>query len=71
MLKQLFMGMQSAVSYVHAQALEHCTTNDRIRLPFNDLLKSVEPDIIDTVIKYGKVKGWLEKSLLLLSSPIK
>jgi hypothetical protein len=60
MFKQLFMGMQSAV-VVHAQALEHCTTNDRIRLLFNDLLKS-EVEIIDNVIKYGKVKGWLEKS---------
>ena len=60
MFKQLFMGMQSA-AIVHAQALEHCTTNDRIRLLFNDLLKS-EVEIIDNVIKYGKVKGWLEKS---------
>ena len=60
MFKQLFIGMQSA-AIVHAQALEHCTTNDRIRQLFNDLLKS-EVDIIDTVIKYGKVKGWLEEA---------
>jgi hypothetical protein len=60
MFKQLFIGMQSA-AIVHAQALKQCTTNDRIRQLFNELLKS-EVNLIDGVIKYGKAKGWLEEA---------
>lgn len=60
MFKQIFMGMQSA-AVVHAQALKQSTTNDRIRTLFSDLLKS-EIGTIDNIIKYGKLKGWVEQT---------
>lgn len=50
-------GLQSA-SIMHAEALKQCTTNDRIRGIFRDMLLS-EIDFYGNYVKYGKLKGWL------------
>lgn len=57
MFRNIFSGMTGALS-VHAKAVKQSTTNDRIRSLFADLLEE-EIDILDSTIKYGKMKGWL------------
>ncbi|MDO9534992.1 MAG: DUF3231 family protein [Bacillota bacterium] len=58
MFKQVYLGMQSA-AVIHAQAIKQSTTNDRIRKLFNELLLA-EIGTIDKVIKFGKLKDWLQ-----------
>ncbi len=57
--KSLFIGIQWA-GMLHAKAFKNCTTNDRIRNIFKGLLYD-EIDLVKAMIKYGKVKGWLEQ----------
>lgn len=57
MYRIVLTGMTGAAS-VHAQALKQCSTNDRVRKMFKDLLYS-EIDFIDNFIKFGKTKSWL------------
>ncbi|MFZ5946201.1 MAG: DUF3231 family protein [Bacillota bacterium] len=57
MYRTLFTGMIGA-AWLHALALKQCLTNDRLRGIFKDLLLE-EIDIIDKMILFGKVKGWL------------
>lgn len=56
MFRLLFSGIQGA-TIMHAFALKQCTTNDRIRQLFKQLLLD-EIDMTDNLIKFGKVKGW-------------
>jgi hypothetical protein len=56
--KSLFIGIQWAGVF-HAKAFKHCVTNDRIRTIFKSLLYE-EIDQVKDMIKYGKLKGWLE-----------
>ncbi|MBS4025672.1 MAG: DUF3231 family protein [Clostridia bacterium] len=57
MYRTLFTGMIGA-AWMHALALKQCLTNDRLRGIFKDLLVQ-EINIIDKMILFGKVKGWL------------
>jgi len=57
MYRTLFTGMIGA-AWLHSLAIKQCTTNDRLRGIFKDLLVQ-EIDIIDKMILFGKVKGWL------------
>ena len=57
----IFQGIQGALS-MHAQSLIECTHNDQIRNIFKELLFS-ELDMLASVIKYGKLKGWLNPAL--------
>lgn len=57
MFRSIIAGIQGALG-VHVLALKQCTVNDRIRTIFKDLLLS-EIELFDRMIKYGKVKGWL------------
>lgn len=57
----IFQGIQGALS-MHAQSLIECTHNDRIRDIFKDLLFS-ELDMLASVIKYGKMKCWINPAL--------
>ncbi|MHB1405024.1 MAG: DUF3231 family protein [Desulfitobacteriaceae bacterium] len=56
--KTLFIGIQWAGVF-HATAFKHCVTNDRIRLMFKNLLFE-EIETARHMIKFGKLKGWLE-----------
>jgi hypothetical protein len=56
--ESLFIGLQWA-GVLHAQAFKHCVTNDRIRILFKKFLYD-EMDLVSHMIKYGKLKGWLE-----------
>lgn len=55
--RELLLGIQGATS-LHAQAFKRCTTNDRVRGIFKKLLLE-ELDMINDLILFGKVKGWL------------
>lgn len=55
--KEIATGIHGA-AIMHAQALKQCTTNDRVRGIFERLLLS-EVGLLDKLIKFGKVKGWL------------
>ncbi|WP_159426231.1 DUF3231 family protein [Desulfolucanica intricata] len=57
----IFQGIQGAL-LMHAQSLIECTHNDRIRDIFKDLLFS-ELEMLALIIKYGKMKGWLNPPL--------
>jgi spore coat protein CotF len=57
MYRQISMGITGAV-LMHAMALKQCLTNDRVRSLFKELLLS-EIDLQNMLIKYGKLKGWL------------
>lgn len=57
MYRTLYTGMVGA-AWMHALALKQCLTNDRLRGIFKDLLVQ-EISIIDKMILFGKVKGWL------------
>lgn len=57
MFRTLFTGMVGA-AWMHALAIKQCLTNDRLRNIFKDLLVQ-EIKIIDKMILFGKVKGWL------------
>lgn len=57
MFRHLFKGVQGATT-VHAQAFKKCTTNDRVRKIFKDLLLE-EVEIFDRLVSFGKYKGWL------------
>lgn len=57
MYRALIAGMQGA-AMLHAIAVKQCTTNDRIRGIFKQLLIE-EISMIDKMVMYGKVKGWL------------
>lgn len=55
--KQLLQGMEAA-SILHAQAIKQSTTNDRIRNIFSVLFLE-EVNLINNMVKFGKIKGWL------------
>lgn len=57
MFRQLLVGIQGA-AIMHALTFKQCVTNDRVRKIFKQLLLD-EIDMIDRIIKFGKVKGWL------------
>lgn len=57
MFRQVFTGMQFMLD-LHAIALAQNITNDRLRKIYIDFLWE-ELNLVDTWIKYGKVKGWL------------
>ncbi|MCR6544672.1 DUF3231 family protein [Dehalobacterium formicoaceticum] len=57
MFKDIFAGIHGA-AIMHAQALKQSTTNSRVQKIFNDLLLG-EADILNQLIKFGKVKGWI------------
>ncbi|MHB9095062.1 MAG: DUF3231 family protein [Eubacteriales bacterium] len=59
MYRILLLGVQGA-AVLHAQAFKQSVTNDRIRGIFADLLWS-EIDQTDSIIKYGKVKGYFNQ----------
>ena len=59
LFRMLIMGIQGA-GIVHAEAVKQCTTNDRIRKYFIELLMS-EIDTSTRIIKLGKIKGWLNE----------
>ncbi len=55
--RTLFIGLQWA-GVLHAKAFQQCVTNDRIRNLFKNFLYD-EIGILTHLIKYGKLKGWL------------
>ncbi len=57
MFRLLFTGIVGA-AWLHALALKQCITNDRIRGIFKDLLVE-EIKMLDKLILFGKLKGWL------------
>jgi spore coat protein CotF len=57
MYKDLSTGMHGA-AIMHAQALKQSTTNNRVQNIFHELLLA-EISMLDKLIKFGKVKGWL------------
>ena len=57
MFRMLFIGVLGA-TWLHSVAVKQSTTNDRIRSLFRDLLES-ELWILDKLMKFGKLKGWL------------
>jgi len=57
----IFQGIQGALS-THAQSLFVCTHNARVRDIFRDLLFD-ELDFMTVMIKYAKLKGWLNPAL--------
>lgn len=57
MFNNTLFGMQNAAA-LHGIALEEVIVNDNIRKFFKKLTFS-ELEIIDTMIKYGKLKGWI------------
>lgn len=54
----VFNGIQNA-SYIHGVAFRESLVNDKIRSFFKKLLLE-EISFIDRLIKYGKLKGWIE-----------
>ncbi|WP_207706540.1 DUF3231 family protein [Desulfallas thermosapovorans] len=57
----VYQGIQGALS-IHTLSLVECIHNDRIRDLFSELLFS-ELDMLSSITKYGKLKGWLNPSL--------
>lgn len=57
MYRNVISGINGA-SIFHAQVMKQCTTNDRIRKIFKQLLLE-EIKIIDKLIKFGNTKGWM------------
>lgn len=55
--RDLLAGMHSA-SLIHAKSFKQCTTNQRVRKLFKNLLL-VEVDKFDNFLKFGKMKKWL------------
>lgn len=57
MFRTLITGIQGALVF-HAQGLKQSITNKRLRKLFRDLLLD-EVEIYTNLVKYGKMKGWL------------
>jgi len=57
MFRNLYIGIMGAL-WLHTLALKQCTTNDRIRDIFRELLID-EVKVLDKLILMGKVKGWI------------
>lgn len=57
MFRMILAGIMGATIF-HAQALKQSTVNDRVRRIFKDLLLT-EIGYIDVLLKYGKLRGWL------------
>lgn len=57
MFRTLVTGIQSALVF-HAQGLKQSVTNKRLRNLFRDLLLE-EVEIYNNLVKYGKLKAWL------------
>jgi len=57
LFRVLHIGIMGAL-WLHTLALKQCTTNDRIRDIFRDLLID-EVKILDKLLLMGKVKGWV------------
>jgi hypothetical protein len=57
MFRMVLMGIQGAAIF-HAQALKQSTVNERVRGIFKELLFA-EIGYNDNLIKFGKLKGWL------------
>ena len=53
----IFIGIQNAVDF-HIRALVEMIRNDSLRLMTHDLFIA-EMDILENLLKYGKVKGWV------------
>lgn len=58
MYQQLFLGIDNMVE-MHIRALIEITRNDDLRVFFTDLFQN-ELNIHDNMVKYGKMKGWLQ-----------
>ncbi len=56
--KQILTGMQCVLDQ-HMRTVRSVTTSDTLRKMFIDFLKT-ELDIFDNLIKYGKLKGWIQ-----------
>ncbi|MDW7683837.1 MAG: spore coat protein [Bacillota bacterium] len=57
MFRALITGIQGALVF-HAQGLKQSVTNNRLRSIFKDLLLD-EVEIYHNLVKFGKMKGWL------------
>lgn len=57
MFRTLITGIQGALVF-HAQGLKQSVTNKRLRTLFKNLLLD-EVEIYNNLVKYGKMKGWL------------
>lgn len=57
--KKIFRGCQHLL-YAHIGAIQSTITNDSLRTMFTDFLNE-EVMVFDKLIKYGKLKGWLEQ----------
>lgn len=58
MYKEVLEGMQAA-AIMHAQAIKQSTTNDRLRNKVFTVLFVEELNVLNSIVKYGKLKGWL------------
>ncbi|MHB1418640.1 MAG: DUF3231 family protein [Bacillota bacterium] len=56
--RTIYDGLGGA-AMIHARGFKQCNTNDRVRTLFKKLLLE-EMDTIDDLIKYGKMKGWVD-----------
>ncbi len=59
MFRTLIIGMYGA-TVLHIMPIKECTFNDRIRRIFINFLIG-EIDMLDNMLKLGKVKGWFHK----------
>jgi len=57
----IYQGIQGALT-IHSESLIECTHNDRIQKMFEELLFN-ELDMLASIVKYGKLKGWLNPGL--------
>ncbi len=57
MFRTLNIGIMGAL-WLHTLALKQCTTNDRIRDIFRNLLID-EVNVLDKLLLLGKLKGWI------------
>ncbi|WP_366923073.1 DUF3231 family protein [Metallumcola ferriviriculae] len=60
MYREVLMGIQGAQTF-HALALKQSVTNDRLRKLFSQLLLK-EVNLFDDFVKFGKLKGWINKA---------
>lgn len=58
--RQIYTNVQAAF-YLHARGIFAMTFNDKLRTLFIGFLKE-EADIYDDMVKYGKLKGWIQPS---------
>lgn len=63
MFRSTFTGMQYMMD-LHSIAIKQSTTNDRLRAIYLDFIDQ-ELAVLDSWIKYGKIKGWLRPAPML------